>query len=66
MPGQFASQYAEVLKKGRIEDAVFYTASPPAREGKKPAEIYKEITAQSQPAACPTSSSPRFKAFRID
>lgn len=47
--GQFASQYAEVLKKGRIEDAVFYTVSPLAREGKKPAEIFKEITAQAQP-----------------
>ena len=44
--GQFASQYAEVLKKGRIEDAAFYTVSPPAREGKKPVEIYKELTAQ--------------------
>ncbi|SIN92462.1 protein of unknown function [Singulisphaera sp. GP187] len=47
--GHFASQYADVLKKGSIEDAVFYTVSPLAREGKKPAEIYKEISAQAQP-----------------
>lgn len=47
--GQFASLYAKVLKDGRIEDAMFYTASPAGREGKKPDEIYKEMTAQAPP-----------------
>ncbi|WP_406700380.1 DUF4190 domain-containing protein [Singulisphaera sp. Ch08] len=47
--GQFASQYADILRKGKIEDAAYYTVSPLAREGKKPGEVFKELTAQAQP-----------------
>jgi hypothetical protein len=46
---RFASQYAEVLKKGTLEDAAWYIASPPAREGKTPAAVYKERTGQGMP-----------------
>lgn len=45
----FAKQYAEVLKHGKIEDAMFYAMIPAGRANRKPAELYEEYKKQADP-----------------
>lgn len=45
---KFAREYVEVLKKGSIEDAIYHTVAPVARENKKPDELYKSMRGQAK------------------
>ncbi|WP_422930313.1 DUF4190 domain-containing protein [Singulisphaera sp. PoT] len=45
---KFAREYAEVLKKGSVEEAVFNSVAPRMREGKTPVELYKDMKAQAK------------------
>jgi hypothetical protein len=60
----FASQYAEILNKGAMEEAAWYTVSPPAREGKTPAEVYKELTSQAKPGGMPDEQLGPIRAIK--
>ncbi|MHC5537832.1 DUF4190 domain-containing protein [Singulisphaera rosea] len=43
---RFAAKYADVLKSEKLENAIWYTASPTMREGKSPDEYYKMLKSQ--------------------
>lgn len=55
---RFAQQYADILKNRPIADAIYYQISPLAREGKTPAELYKEVKSQSDPIAMDSRFGP--------
>jgi hypothetical protein len=52
----FSKQYASVVKRGSVEDAMFYAMTPAGRAGKKPAELYKEFKEHSDPRGMETSA----------
>jgi len=46
---RFAKQYASVLKGGTVENALYYSMTPPMREAKSPAELYKDLKQNADP-----------------
>jgi len=59
----FATQFAQVLGKGSIEEIAWFTGNPAGREGKTPAEVYKELSGQSEQMSMPNDQLKMIRDF---